>query len=128
MSRMILSFMRIRTTKPPPQIKMFPKLLTQQDPGPDQVGVGVYSPKHVHLDPRRKSLGCSSNPTQERIRGNHIMGNVWSHRKAHFSLWVIRRASLYDQGPGHKCPSAIHEGRTSEVTAMSINLTHRIKQ
>ncbi|MCD7453239.1 NADH dehydrogenase subunit 1 [Datura stramonium] len=48
-----------------------------------------------------------------------------SRRKAHFSLWVIRRAALSDQGPGHKGPGTIQVRRTPEVTAMSRNLGPR---
>ncbi|PHT27481.1 NADH-ubiquinone oxidoreductase chain 4L [Capsicum baccatum] len=33
-----------------------------------------------------------------------------SHRKAHFLLWVIRRAALSDQGLGHKGPGTIQAG------------------
>lgn len=51
-----------------------------------------------------------------------------SRRKAHFSLWVIRRAALSDQGPGHKGPGTIQVRRTPEVTAMSRNLTHGPKR
>ena len=49
-----------------------------------------------------------------------------SRRKAHFSLWVIRRAALSDQGPGHKGPGTIQVRRTPEVTAMSRNLTREM--
>ncbi|KAI3674576.1 hypothetical protein L2E82_52140 [Cichorium intybus] len=51
-----------------------------------------------------------------------------SRRKAHFELWVIGRAALSDQGPGHKGPSTIQVRRSPEVTAMSRNLTHRPKR
>ncbi|KAH0765312.1 hypothetical protein KY290_001269 [Solanum tuberosum] len=51
-----------------------------------------------------------------------------SRRKAHFSLWVIRRAALSDQGPGHKGPGTIQVRRTPEVTAMNRNLTHGPKR
>ncbi|KAK6803448.1 hypothetical protein RDI58_001232 [Solanum bulbocastanum] len=56
------------------------------------------------------------------------MGMSASRRKAHFSLWVIRRVALSDQGPGHKGLGTIQVRRTSEVTAMSRNLTHGPKR
>ncbi|KAL8122573.1 hypothetical protein AgCh_019054 [Apium graveolens] len=43
-------------------------------------------------------------------------------------LWVIGRAALSDQGPGHKGPGTIQVRRTPEVTAMSRNLTYRPKR
>ncbi|KAG8362740.1 hypothetical protein BUALT_BualtUnG0044600 [Buddleja alternifolia] len=51
-----------------------------------------------------------------------------SRRKAHFELWVIGRAALSAQGPGHKGPGTIQVRRTPEVTAMSRNLTHGPKR
>ncbi|KAH0676533.1 hypothetical protein KY285_024334 [Solanum tuberosum] len=60
--------------------------------------------------------------------GTAAWGMSASRRKAHFSLWVIRRAALSDQGPGHKGPGTIQERRTPEVTAMSRNLTHGPKR
>ncbi|CAI9279252.1 unnamed protein product [Lactuca saligna] len=51
-----------------------------------------------------------------------------SRRKAHFELWVIGRATLSDQGSGHKGPSTIQVRRSPEVTAMSRNLIHRPKR
>ncbi|KAL3500194.1 hypothetical protein ACH5RR_039287 [Cinchona calisaya] len=51
-----------------------------------------------------------------------------SRRKAHFELWVIGRAALSDQGPGHKGPGTIQVRRTPEMTAMSRNLTHGPKR
>ncbi|KAK2995431.1 hypothetical protein RJ639_025309 [Escallonia herrerae] len=51
-----------------------------------------------------------------------------SRRKAHFELWVIGRAALSDQGPGHKGPGTIQVRRTPEVTAMGRNLTDRPKR
>ncbi|KAK4374971.1 hypothetical protein RND71_005648 [Anisodus tanguticus] len=55
--------------------------------------------------------------------GTATWGMSASRRKAHFSLWVIRRATLSDQGPGYKGPGSIQVRRTPEVTAMSKNLT-----
>ncbi|CAH1437787.1 unnamed protein product [Lactuca virosa] len=60
--------------------------------------------------------------------GTAAWGMSASHRKAHFKLWVIGRAALSDQGPGHKGPSTIQVRRSPEVTAMSRNLTHRPKR
>ncbi|KAI3668778.1 hypothetical protein L1987_88201 [Smallanthus sonchifolius] len=39
--------------------------------------------------------------------GTAAWGMSASRRKAHFELWVIGRAALSDQGPGHKGPSTI---------------------
>ncbi|KAI3669414.1 hypothetical protein L6452_40649 [Arctium lappa] len=60
--------------------------------------------------------------------GTATWGMSASRRKAHFELWVIGRATLSDQGPGHKGPSTIQVRRSPEVTAMSRNLTHRPKR
>ena len=60
--------------------------------------------------------------------GTAAWGMSASRRKAHFELWVIGRAALSDQGPGHKGPGTIQVRRTPEVTAMSRNLTHRPKR
>ena len=60
--------------------------------------------------------------------GTAAWGMSASRRKAHFELWVIGRAALSDQGPGHKGPGTIQVRRTPEVTAMGRNLTHRPKR
>ncbi|CAI0401008.1 unnamed protein product, partial [Linum tenue] len=39
--------------------------------------------------------------------GTAAWGMSASRRKAHFELWVIGRAALSDQGPGHKGPGTI---------------------
>ncbi|CAI9293639.1 unnamed protein product [Lactuca saligna] len=41
-----------------------------------------------------------------------------SRRKAHFELWVIGRAALSDQGPGHKGPSTI------QIPVIDLQSTH----
>ncbi|MCE2056144.1 hypothetical protein HAX54_044118 [Datura stramonium] len=43
--------------------------------------------------------------------GTAAWGMSASRRKAHFSLWVIRRAALSDQGPGHKGPGTIQAAK-----------------
>lgn len=60
--------------------------------------------------------------------GTAAWGMSASRRKAHFELWVIGRAALSAQRPGHKGPGTIQVRRTPEVTAMSKNLTHGPKR
>ncbi|PHU03940.1 hypothetical protein BC332_29191 [Capsicum chinense] len=81
-----------------------------------------------HLDPRRQSLGCSLTQLGNGPEGTIEWGISASHCKAHFSLWVIRRAILSDQGLGHNGPGTIQVRRTLEVTTMSKNLTHGPKR
>ncbi|KAI3664454.1 hypothetical protein L1987_89790 [Smallanthus sonchifolius] len=87
--------------------KQIPHAPTVRLPRNRKEGPGARASWRV-LDPRRKSLGCSPNPTRERTGGNRSMGECpRPRRKAHFELWVIGRAALSDQGPGHKGPSTI---------------------
>ncbi|KAI3668737.1 hypothetical protein L1987_88257 [Smallanthus sonchifolius] len=51
--------------------------------------------------------------------GTAAWGMSASRRKAHFELWVIGRAALSDQGPGHKGPSTIQVPRNSSEIVMA---------
>ncbi|PHT28581.1 hypothetical protein CQW23_31795 [Capsicum baccatum] len=100
--------------------------IERKDPGPEQVGLGYRAISAVGGD-RGRARNHSDVPlTQPRNgpEGTAAWGMSASHRKAYFSLWVIRQAALSDQGPGHKGPGTIQVQRTPEVTAMSRNLTH----
>ncbi|PHT35215.1 hypothetical protein CQW23_27015 [Capsicum baccatum] len=62
------------------------------------------------------------NPTQNGLEGTTAWGMSASRCKAHVSLWVIKRAALSDQGPGHKDPGSAskstdepHAGKLARV-------------
>ncbi|KAK6767613.1 hypothetical protein RDI58_000024 [Solanum bulbocastanum] len=99
--------------------------IERKDPGPEQVGLGYRA--RVWIREGNRSDVPLTQPGNG-PEGTAAWGMSASRRKAHFSLWVIRRAALSDQGPGHKGPGTIQVRRTPEVTAMSRNLTHGPKR
>ncbi|KAH0672846.1 hypothetical protein KY284_023933 [Solanum tuberosum] len=120
------------------------------DPGPEQVGLGYRAISAVGVDRGHAralrsaaqmvtyevSIGLvlivhlvsAFGSTKERNGGNRSMGNVRVSSEGSFFLWVIRRVTLSDQGPGHKGLGTIQVRRTPEMTAMSRNLTYGPKQ
>ncbi|KAK9053448.1 hypothetical protein SSX86_030082 [Deinandra increscens subsp. villosa] len=99
--------------------------IERKDPGPEQVGLGYRA--RVWIREGNRSDVPLTQPGNG-PEGTAAWGMSASRRKAHFELWVIGRAALSDQGPGHKGPSTIQVRRSPEVTAMSRNLTHRPKR
>ncbi|GKD08305.1 hypothetical protein Tco_1187990 [Tanacetum coccineum] len=60
-----------------------------------------------HCVSRRVEKGYMKLVPENGPKGTTAWEMSASRRKAHFELWVIRRAAFSDQGQGHKGPSTI---------------------
>ncbi|KAI3666536.1 hypothetical protein L1987_88949 [Smallanthus sonchifolius] len=90
--------------------------IERKDPGPEQVGLGYRA--RVWIREGNRSDVPLTQPGNG-PEGTAAWGMSASRRKAHFELWVIGRAALSDQGPGHKGPSTIQVPRNSSEIVMA---------